>query len=177
VRDRVVLEPYEVNETAEVSSVLLEAVVQDQRALVRNLPPAVFALFEDGVPQTLDLVMQEAMGATFALLVDSSASMARRMDFVQRTASTLAGYMTDRDRMLVAPFSKQILSTTGPTDDVATIREAIEAISPAGAPPSSTRSSRSPAASTASKAAARSSSSRTATTSTARARSTRRSPR
>lgn len=133
VRDRVVLEPYEVNESAEVSSVLLEAVVQDRHGrFVRNLPPAVFSLFEDGVPQPLDLVMQEAMGATFALLVDSSASMARRMDFVQRTASTLAGYMTDRDRMLVAPFSKQILATTGPTDDVATIREAIEAIGPAG---------------------------------------------
>ena len=49
---------------------------------------------------------QEAVGATFALLVDSSESMSRRMDFVQRTAATLAGYMTPLDRMLVAPFSK-----------------------------------------------------------------------
>jgi Ca-activated chloride channel homolog len=132
-RDRVVLEPFEVNESAEVSSVLLEAAVQDRHGrFVRNLPPDVFSLLEDDTPQQLDLVMQESVGATFALLVDSSASMSRRMDFVHRTAATLAGYMTDRDRMLVAPFSKQLLSTTGPTDDAATIREAIGAISPAG---------------------------------------------
>lgn len=131
--DKVVLEPFEVTEAAEVASVLLEASVQDKDGrFVRNLPPTAFALREDDVPQTLDLVKQEVVGATFAMLVDSSASMSRRMDFVQRTAATLAGYMTGRDKMIVAPFAKSIGALTGPTDDARTITDAIAAIQPTG---------------------------------------------
>lgn len=132
-KDSVVLEPFEIVETSDVASVLVEASVQDKNGrFVKDLPSSSFSLLEDGVPQALDLVSQETVGATFALLVDSSQSMSRRMDFVQRTASTLAGYMTERDRLLVAPFSKGIGSTTGPTNDVATIVEAIQAIRPVG---------------------------------------------
>ena len=133
VTDRVVLDPFEVTEVAEVASVLLEASVQDKRGrFVKDIDGSAFSVFEDGVKQSLDLVSQEAVGATFALLVDSSASMSRRMDFVQRTAATLAGYMTARDRMLIAPFAKDIRAVTGPTSDRATIVEAIRAIQPEG---------------------------------------------
>ena len=132
-RDAVVLQPLEVVENTEVASVLLEASIQDESGrFVRGLPSKDLAVLEDGVPQALDLLRQEAVGATFALLVDSSASMSRRMDFVQRTATTLSGYMTTRDRMLVAPFSRTIGATTGPTMDHQTIVEAIDAIRPSG---------------------------------------------
>jgi len=132
-RDKVVLEPFEITEAAEVTSVLLEASVQDADGrFVKGLPPAAFHVEEDGVRQALDLVRQEAVGATFALLVDRSGSMARRMDFVQRTAATLSSYMTPLDRMIVAPFSREIGALTGPTDDRATILESISAIRPSG---------------------------------------------
>jgi VWFA-related protein len=132
-RDDIVLEPYEVSEAAEVNSVLLETSVQEKSGrFVKGLAASQFQVFEDGVPQTLDLVNHEAVGATFALMVDSSASMSRRLDFVQRTATTLTGYMTARDRMIVAPFSKQLGPLTGPTDDHATIVESIKAIRPLG---------------------------------------------
>jgi Ca-activated chloride channel homolog len=131
--DRVVLDPFEVTEVADVASVLLEASVQDKRGrFVRGIDAKAFSVLEDGVKQSLDLVSQEVVGATFALLVDSSASMSRRMDFVQRTAATLAGYMTPRDRMLIAPFAKDIRGITGPTTDRATIVEAVRAIQPEG---------------------------------------------
>ena len=130
-RDTVVLEPFEVTEAAEVTSVLLEASVQDANGrFIKGLGASGFTVFEDGVPQLLDLVRQEAVGATFALLVDSSTSMSRRMDFVQRTAATLAGYMTPLDRMIIAPFAREIGVITGPTDDRATIVEGIKAIQP-----------------------------------------------
>jgi Ca-activated chloride channel homolog len=133
VTDRVVLDPFEVTEVADVASVLLEASVQDKRGrFVKDIDGSAFSVFEDGVKQSLDLVSQEAVGATFALLVDSSASMSRRMDFVQRTAATLAGYMTVRDHMLIAPFAKDIRAVTGPTSDRATIVEAVRAIRPEG---------------------------------------------
>jgi Ca-activated chloride channel family protein len=132
-RDKVVLEPFEVSEVAEVNAVLLEASVQDRNGrFVKGLPPTAFSVHEDGVSQSLDLVRQEAVGATFALLVDQSTSMSRRMDFVHRTAATLAGYMTPLDRMVIAPFSKEIGAITGPTNDRATIVEGIEAIKTSG---------------------------------------------
>jgi Ca-activated chloride channel homolog len=128
-RDNVVLEPFEVTETSDVSSVLLEASVQDKSGrFVQGLPASAFTVLENDAPQKLDLVRQETVGATFALLVDSSASMSRRLDFVQRTASTLVGYMSARDRMLIAPFSRGLLPVTGPTNDRATIVEGIQAI-------------------------------------------------
>ena len=132
-RDKVVLEPFEVIEAAEVASVLLETSVQDQKGrFVKNVDVSAFTVIEDGEPQTLDLARQEAVGATFALLVDSSQSMSRRMDFVQRIATTLSGYMTPLDRMIIAPFSKEVGAMTGPTNDRATIVESIRAIRPSG---------------------------------------------
>jgi len=132
-RDRVVLEPYEIVEESQITSVLVEASVQDKTGrFVKKLPPSAFTLLEDGAPQVLDLARHESVGATFALLIDSSGSMSRRLDFVQRTAALLSEYMTPLDRTIVAPFSKQVLSTTGPTDDRKTVAEAISAIRSSG---------------------------------------------
>ena len=131
--DRVVLEPFEIADAAEVNSVLIEASVQDRAGrFVKSLPPAQFSVLENDVPQTLDIVRQEAVGATFALMVDSSASMSRRMDFVQRTAATLSKYLSPLDRMIVAPFSLGVGSVTGPTNDGPTILQGIQAIRPSG---------------------------------------------
>jgi VWFA-related protein len=128
-RDTIVLEPFDIVEEAQVTSVLVEASVKDKNGrFVKNLPAAAFSLLEDGAPQVLDLARHEAVGATFALLIDSSASMARRLGFVQRTAAALADYMSPRDRTIVAPFSRGLLPLTGPTDDRATVTGAIGSI-------------------------------------------------
>jgi VWFA-related protein len=133
VRDRVVLEPFDIVEESQITSVLVEAAVQDKTGrFLKNLPPSAFTVLEDDVPQALDLAQQETVGATFALLVDSSGSMSRRLDFVQRTASLLYDYMTPRDRTIIAPFAKQLLSVTGPTDDRHTVADAIAAIHTGG---------------------------------------------
>jgi VWFA-related protein len=129
----VVLEPFEIIEETDVTSVMVEASVQDKNGrFVKALPQSAFSVLEDGVPQVLDLARHEAVGATLALLIDSSSSMSRRLDFVQRTAATLSQYMTPLDRMVVAPFSKVLLPTTGPTDDRKTVAEAISAIKSSG---------------------------------------------
>jgi Ca-activated chloride channel homolog len=133
VRDRVVLEPFDVVEESEVTSVLIDAAVQDKNGrFLKDLPASAFTVLEDGVPQALDLARQESVGATFALLVDSSGSMSRRLDFVQRTAGLLYDYMTPLDRAIVAPFSRNVLSITGPTGDRDTVSDAIRAIHSSG---------------------------------------------
>ena len=132
-RDRVVLEPFDFVELSEVSSVLLEAGVYDRRGrFVSGLAAADFRVEEDGVRQSIDLINQERVPATFALLVDSSQSMSRHFDFVKEAAGGLTAFLRPKDRVVVAPFSKGLGAATGPTGDRRTIIEAIEHIEPQG---------------------------------------------
>jgi Ca-activated chloride channel family protein len=132
-RDVVALPAFEFVETAQVSSVLLEATVQDRAGrFIDGLTPGAFSLDEDGVPQTLDVVRPETMPATYALLVDSSQSLSHRILFLREAAGRLAGFMRPQDRMFVVPFSNGLGPVTGPTDDRATITEAVAHVEPRG---------------------------------------------
>ena len=132
-RDSVFLEPFELTEAMETLSVLLEVSVQDQDGrFVTGMRALDFIVREDDVPQALDLVGSETLPATYTLLVDSSQSMARRFDVVQRAAGRLAQYLRPHDLILVAPFSQTLGPVTGPTDDRTTVSEAIASIQPQG---------------------------------------------
>jgi VWFA-related protein len=132
-RDTVVLTPFEVAEKTQVFSVVIDATVRDKTGrFVTGLGPSNFVLQEDDTPQHPDLVHQESLPATFALLVDSSNSMTRRFDFVRDAASTLVSYLRPRDRVIVAPFSLTLSALTGPTSDRETIVGAIGAIKAGG---------------------------------------------
>ena len=132
-RDTITLRPLEIVERSEISSVYVEASVQDKNGkFITGLPPAAFALAEDKVPQVLDVVRPEQLPATYTLLIDSSQSMARRIDFVRDAAAQLTAYLRKEDRILVAPFSRTLGPITGPTDDRATIADAIAKIEPHG---------------------------------------------
>ena len=132
-RDTVTLKPFEFTEATQVTSVRLDVAVYDKQGrFVMGLDQKSFYLAEDGVPQKLDMVVNEGIPATFALLVDSSQSMWRRMDFVREAAGRVASYLRPNDRVIVAPFSRSIGATTGPTNDRATVMEAVSAIQAAG---------------------------------------------
>jgi Bacterial Ig domain len=121
--DSVRLKPLELIEHAQVSSVYVETSVQDKTGrFVTGIGPSGFQLFEDDVPQTLDVVRPEQLPATFTILIDTSQSMARRIDFVRDAASRMASYMREKDRIIVAPFAKKLQTITGPTDDRTTWR-------------------------------------------------------
>ncbi len=132
-RDIIRLAPFEFVETAQVSSVLLEATVQDRQGhYVDGLGADGFVLKENGIQQQLDVVRPETMPATYALVVDSSQSMARRVDFLHDAAAHLVRFLRPQDRVLVVPFAKTLGAITGPTNDVPTITEAVEHIEPRG---------------------------------------------
>ena|GEM_PF-1045421 len=132
-RDRIVLEPYVITELAEITSVLVEAGVYEKNGrMVRGLTAPEFVLEEDGVRQKPDMVAQETVPTTFALLVDSSQSMGRNMDFVRAAAARLVAYLRPKDHVLVAPFSRRLRAITGPTNDPRTINEAVAAIDARG---------------------------------------------
>jgi VWFA-related protein len=129
VSDRVNLAPLEILEETSVSSVLVEATVQDKDGrYVSWLEKDDFTITEDGVAQALDLVQLQDIPTTFTLLIDSSQSLNRRMDMVKSAARRLASELRKGDRVIVAPFRTTVESTTGPTDDAPTIAEAIDAI-------------------------------------------------
>ena len=131
--DSVRLKPLELIEHAQVSSVYVETSVQDKTGrFVTGIGPSGFQLFEDDVPQTLDVVRPEQLPATFTILIDTSQSMARRIDFVRDAASRMASYLREKDRIIVAPFAKKLQTITGPTDDRTTVSDAIAAIRPGG---------------------------------------------
>ena len=132
-KDKVVLEPLEIREISEVSSVLLEVAVHDHEGrFVSGLTDRDFAVKEDGVSQTIDMVRQESTPATFTLLVDSSQSMSRRIDDVRLAAAKLVRLLRPDDQVVVAPFSTSIGAITGPTRDQKTVLEAIDGIGSKG---------------------------------------------
>jgi VWFA-related protein len=113
--------------------VLVEAGVYDKQGrMVRGMTAPEFILEEDGIRQTPDMVAQETIPTTFALLVDSSQSMWRNMDFVRSAAGRLTAYLRPKDHVLVAPFSRKLRAITGPTNDRKTINEAVSVINAQG---------------------------------------------
>ena len=129
LRDTMLLKPLEVEEATSVSSVSVDAVVVDEKGrYVKDLTDKEFSLFENGDAQTLDYLRQDRDPSLFALLVDSSQSMAIRSDAVRAAAARLIGPLGKDDEILVAPFTKTIESVTGPTTDRATVLDAISAI-------------------------------------------------
>src|SRR6185503_18153630 len=132
-RDSVYLRPLELSEAASVSSVVLEPTVVDKTGRpVNGLTAADFTVLEDGVPQKLDLARPDIEPATYTLLVDSSQSMARRMDFVRDAARQLPDHLRPGDKVIIAPFTKVVGTVTGPTNDRQTIIDAIDGIQPGG---------------------------------------------
>ena len=129
LRDTLVLKPLEIEEATSVTSVLVDAVVFDAKGrFVKDLTDKQFTVFENGEAQELGFVRQDRDPALFALLVDSSQSMAIRSDAVRGAASRLLEPLAKDDEIVVAPFAKSVLSVTGPTTDRATVLDAIGAI-------------------------------------------------
>ena len=132
--DAVVLEPMRVTVSTAVASVVMEAsVLDDDGRFVRGLGAEDFELFEGAdEAQVIDSITQLNDPALFTLLIDSSQSMARRVDTVRAAAGALLASLRDEDRVIVAPFSLGITTVTGPTTDRDAILNAIGAVEPSG---------------------------------------------
>ena len=133
ISDHVDLKPFELVEAAEVMSVAVDASVRDKQGRYPALlTEEDFRVFEDDAAQPIDGVVSETIPTTFALLVDSSQSMARNIEFVRHSVADFPRLLGAEDEAMVAPFQKTITSVTGPTRDAVTLAEAVSAIRPAG---------------------------------------------
>ena len=131
--DTLALSALVMTEAVEVTSIAIEASVVDPKGrFVRDLTATDFTLLENAEEQAIDLVSQRRQPALFALLVDSSQSMALRYSAVRAAASQLLEPLHPDDSVIVAPFAREITTVTGPTSDHDTVLEAISAIRPTG---------------------------------------------
>jgi len=129
VRHAMHLKPLEIEDATFVTSVSVDVVVVDEKGrFVKDLTDKEFTVLENGEVQTLDYLRQDRDPALFALLVDSSQSMAIRSDAVRAAAARLIEPLGAADEIVVAPFTRTITEVTGPTTDRATVLEAIGAI-------------------------------------------------
>ena len=97
-RDKILLKPIDVSQSTSVQSVLLEPQVLDAKGRpVNGLKPENFRVLEDGVPQELDVAKPDAMPATYTLLIDTSGSMRRRIEFVREAAGKLPALLRPID--------------------------------------------------------------------------------
>lgn len=133
LRDTRVLAPMPVSGSAEVRSIVVDTTVLDaQGRPVTDLLAAEFELREDSRLERLDIAAPQREPALFALLVDSSQSMASQGRNVRRAAGSLLTALAPEDSVVVAPFARGVLSVTGPTTDRRTALDAISAIAPSG---------------------------------------------
>jgi VWFA-related protein len=132
-RDSIELRPLEVIEREFVSGVVLEPSVRDDRGRpVNGLTADDFVVTEDGVSQIFDMVSTDHVPASYTLLIDSSQSMSRRLDFVRDAARQLSVRLRGEDSVTIVPFTSGPGTVTGPTRDRDTIVGAITAIRAGG---------------------------------------------
>jgi Ca-activated chloride channel family protein len=131
--DRVDLPALDITDETSVASVLLEVAVFDENG--RHVPGLTrdhFALREDRVVQSLDLVAPDTVPTTVTLLLDASQSMSYRYDFVRRAARRLSTLLRPTDSLAVVPFSKTLGALTGPTRETSAVINAIDEVRPGG---------------------------------------------
>jgi Ca-activated chloride channel family protein len=132
-KDTVDLKAQELVDSTEVSSVILEPMVFNQLGRpVNGLTVQDFSVLENDVPQTIDMAVLDTVPATYTLLIDSSGSMARRIDFVRDAAGRLPSHLRANDSVIVIPFARTLGTVTGPTQDRETIASAIQALNMGG---------------------------------------------
>ena len=131
--DEVNLPAFELVDRSEVSSILVDAAVYDRHGRpVSSLERDAFTLLENDQPQKLDVVQREVLPTTVVLLVDNSQSMAREMAAVRQAAERFGLGLVANDSIIVAPFTRRIGTITGPTRDVPTVTQAIDAMHAGG---------------------------------------------
>ena len=117
-----------------VEMVSLSATVFDEKQrLVTDLEPENFAIYEDGVAQKIRVFSKEDLPLRMVILLDTSASMGRRMDLAQEAAVRFARSLKEGDQVKVIEFNSRVLTLAEFTTDFEKVENAIRATKAEGA--------------------------------------------
>lgn len=114
------------------SLVALNVTVSDGRRLVPGLMPNDFAVYEDGVLQRVQFFEAKEVPIDLILLIDTSASMADKMEVVREAAIGFLATLRDGDRGAVVTFGDRVDIAQALTDERAALERAIRSAQPSG---------------------------------------------
>jgi Ca-activated chloride channel family protein len=117
-----------------VEMVSLSVTVFDKKQrLVTDLEQENFAIYEDGVAQRIRVFSKEDLPLRMVILLDTSASMGRRMELAQEAAVRFARSLKEGDQVKVIEFNTRVLTLAEFTTDFEKVEEAIRATKAEGA--------------------------------------------
>jgi len=108
------------------SLVSLTVTVQDPSArYITDLQPADFAVYEDGVRQSVQFFGADALPVDLIVLLDSSASMEGKVEAVRGAAQAFLDTLRPGDRGAVVAFNQRVTVVQPLTDDRAALTRAL----------------------------------------------------
>ncbi len=115
------------------SLVSLNVTVSDGKRLVPNLKPEDFAVYEDGVLQHVQFFEAKEIPIDLILLIDTSASMADKMEVVREAAVGFLATLRPRDRGAVVTFGDRVDIAQVLTADRPALERAVRSAQAGGA--------------------------------------------
>ena len=113
--------------------VALNVTVTDSRQqYVTGLTKDDFAVFEDGVAQEISFFATADVPLDLAILIDTSASMTDKIEFVHQAATNFVHTLRPGDRAEIIGFSDQEKVLAPFTSDIPTLERAVQSTSPHG---------------------------------------------
>ena len=112
-----------------VELVSLNVTVTEAGRYVTGLDKDEFEVFEDGVQQSVNFFSRVQQPIALAVLLDTSASMDRRLETAQEAAIGFARRMRPDDVMTVIDFDSQVRVLQAFTGDVTALEQAIRSTS------------------------------------------------
>ena len=114
--------------TAKIEAVRVDVLVTENGQAIRGLGPADFELFDNGVPQQVELVSFDQIPLNVILALDMSESVAgERLDQLRSAGAGLLAALHDADQAALVAFSHAVQLGAKLTSDVAAVRTALAA--------------------------------------------------
>ena len=108
------------------SLVALNVTVQDRGAnFVRDLQPADFVVYEDGVKQNVEFFESSRVPVDLIVLIDTSTSMRDKLEIVHEAAAGFMKTLRPEDRGAVVTFANSVTVAQPLTGDQALLQQAI----------------------------------------------------
>ena len=119
--------------TSRVDAVRVDVLVTQDGRIVRGLQPADFEVFDNGVPQQVDLVTFERLPLKLVLAFDVSSSVAgERLQQLRRAGAALVEQLSDADESGFMTFSHVVTLRAPLGKDRARMRAALESAEASG---------------------------------------------
>jgi VWFA-related protein len=116
----------------DVEEVVLNATVLNGTSLVENLTKDDFAIYEDGVKQTLISFQHTDLPVSMGLVVDNSGSMYKKRPSVNKSALDLVEASNPQDEAFVVNFSDEAFIDCDFTSSISKLRDGLSHIDSRG---------------------------------------------